>query len=101
MNKPRAVQMLSAEELRNGATIDHGIPIPAPELKKNGVDEKWPLSQLEPGDSFFARGILNPGGFYSRAKKLGIKITVRKVGKVGVRVWRIRDDQPHSQRRTA
>jgi hypothetical protein len=69
-------------------TIQKGIPIPPMSQKKNGTDEKWPMSQLEVGDSFFARGVLNPGGMYKRAKMVGIKITCRRIGKTGVRVWR-------------
>jgi hypothetical protein len=98
MTRPRVVHLLSDGEIRNGVTIDNGIPIPAPELKKNGIDERWPMSQLQPGQSFFARGILNPGSFYTRAKKLGIKITVRKIGNVGVRVWRLKDGEEGAKR---
>lgn len=65
--------------------IQKGIPVPG---KKNGTDEKWPLSQLEVGDSFFAKGVLNPGCFYTRAQKLKIKISIRRIGQTGVRVWR-------------
>lgn len=69
--------------------IQTGIPIPPAEQKKNGQYEKWPMSQMEVGDSFMAKGRVNPGGFYGRATKLGIKITVRKMGRAGYRVWRI------------
>lgn len=67
--------------------IENGIPI---QSKLENL-RKYPLREMEVGDSFFipSVGTNKIGGRFSYlALRLGIKITVRNVDG-GVRVWRI------------
>ena len=67
--------------------IDKGIP--SPQIRNGG---KYPLRQLQVGESFFAPAVVNNGTFYGPAKRIGIKIAVRMAiegGVKGVRVWRV------------
>lgn len=67
--------------------VDQNIPIPPNAASR---PEKYPMSALRTGDSFFFPS-RKPGGFHSRAKSLGITITTRFVvenGVKGTRVWR-------------
>ena len=68
--------------------IDKGIPVPQQNYGKN----RELLKQLEVGDSiYFAQDnqrILN--GYYNVAKRLGIKISIRKQSEGGCRLWRLK-----------
>ena len=68
--------------------IDKGIPIPQQNYGKN----RELLKQLEVGDSiYFAQDnqrILN--GYYNVAKRLSIKISIRKQSEGGCRLWRLK-----------
>ena len=64
--------------------IDKNIPVPG---------EKFPLSQMEVGDSFFAAGenASSFGAYFSKQKpKKFTTRTVTESGVKGYRVWRIK-----------
>lgn len=68
--------------------IDKNVPMPK---EKRGKPCGYPWRQMEIGDSFFVseKGY---SGFHTWTKRLGIKISIRKVtenGVTGVRVWRV------------
>lgn len=73
--------------------IESGIPVPKP--VNTGGSSKYPFSEMEVGDSFFApwKGYHIIWALARRApQKYGIKLTTRAVtenGVQGVRVWRI------------
>ena len=68
--------------------IDKGIPVPMQNYGKN----REILKQLEVGDSIYFpedyQRILN--GFYNVAKRLGIKIAIRRQPEGGCRLWRVK-----------
>jgi hypothetical protein len=68
--------------------IDKGIPVPTNNYGKN----RELLKQLEVGDSiYFAednQSILSC--YYNVAKRLGIKITIRRQPEGGCRLWRLK-----------
>jgi hypothetical protein len=71
--------------------IEKSFPIPPP--AKIGAPKKYPLSDMEVGDSFFVKdvsGKRNPAysSVCNYGKESGKKFTVRRSGG-GVRVWRI------------
>lgn len=67
-------------------TIEKGIPVPTTNYGKN----REILKKLEVGDSiYFAEdGARVTNGYYNVAKRLGIKIVVRKQSDGGCRLWR-------------
>lgn len=71
-------------------TIDKNVPLPI--LIKKGAPRKYPLSDLEVGESFFAAGKLpsdiRPLATRLRPKKFAVR-TVTENGVKGVRVWRL------------
>jgi hypothetical protein len=69
----------------DGIQVQRGIPIPP---KRQGRPDKFPWAVLQINDSFFVPDTKTFAHFYRRTKKLGIKITCRRIGN-GVRVWRI------------
>lgn len=76
--------------MRMAIRIERGIPAP------NGINrnnEKYPFSELEPGDSFFAphrdyNSKRVQQAAYAAASRLGIKVATRTM-EDGVRVWRL------------
>ena len=72
--------------------IEGGIPVPSRNLCK----EKYPLSRMKVGDSFFLSATKGAerrlrGAVSARAKRLQQKFTVRRVTEnavSGLRVWR-------------
>ena len=79
--KPANIRIHSSEL---AGQLQRGIPIPP---KKNGQAPKWPIRQMQIGESFYAPKKANAGSFYSQAQKHGIKIVTRREGR-GLRVWR-------------
>ena len=69
--------------------IERGIP--APEAKP--VTRKYPLREMQVGDSFFIPS-LNPGGLYSCIRvfkdRLYVSRRVTEDGVRGLRVWRLK-----------
>ena len=74
------------------AKIEKGIPIPANATTGPGTPRKYPLAEMEVGDSFLAP-LNRKGSVKSRAslhaRKTGRQFCVR-VTEAGVRVWRIK-----------
>lgn len=67
--------------------VDKSIPIP--KRRYNERQSKYSLQDLNIGDSFIA----SPeqiGAIRSRAIKLNIKVTVRKINDDEIRVWRVK-----------
>lgn len=78
--------------------IEKGITIP--ERRTGGRKAKYPFDKLEPGDSFFVPGKKSMGSTVQSAmKRYNIKlvaVTREEKGVVGVRVWRLPDeDEPN------
>lgn len=83
--------------VKKAASVEKGVPIP-PIVTKPGANVSL-LSEMEPGDSRWwpltdAKRVMR---FYRVAKKMNIKILMRKVGEddpqgPGVRMWRIAQD---------
>ena len=66
--------------------IEKNVPIPL-----GHAAAKYPLREMEIGDSFFVPGIGKASDFsasYMAGKRLGRKFTIRAV-EGGIRVWRI------------
>jgi hypothetical protein len=79
------------------AAVEKNVPIP-PVVTKQGVNVVM-LAEMEPGDSrwWSSDDAKRTMRFYRVAKKLGIKILIRKVGSEdpqgpGVRMWRVAQD---------
>ena len=77
-------------------TVDKNVPIPP--YGKEGPPCKYPWYQMEPGDSFFARGeaplytLLPAAGHNWCAQyRPDCTVTIRKV-KGGVRVWMVKKE---------
>ena len=69
--------------------VEKNIPIPS--SKRDGRKEKYPLSILQLGDSFFipdTTQIKVAPNLHTRARKLNIKLSIRTVAN-GLRVWRV------------
>lgn len=67
--------------------IQKGIPLPKINRGTNGGRKwKYPLLEMEVGDSFFAPDTRPSVG---SARKHGIKVTVRRVTEDGVDGWRV------------
>ena len=67
-------------------TINHGIPVP-----RAACALKYPFRFMANGDSFFVESAKCPKeiwNFYACAKRIGIRVAVRKVPG-GLRVWKI------------
>lgn len=64
--------------------IDHHIPIP-PSCRRQGIAEA--LRACAPGDSFLLEHVRSRTGIYLLAKRIGVRVTVRKTPE-GYRVWR-------------
>ena len=66
--------------------IEKNIPFPASQRKGKFAI----LEDLEVGDSFHVSDVTAPAGIYSKAEKIGIKVTVRGIlhPSGGYRVWR-------------
>lgn len=70
--------------------VDKNVPLPPPAAQR----VKYPLGDLQPGDSFFVPGKRSNhmGPVLARRRRAGWKLTVRNVtedGVDGVRVWRL------------
>src|SRR5262245_59596807 len=66
--------------------IDKNVPLPP--LARKGTS-KYPLAEMEVGDSFVIENSNLGSSVKAIARKLGIKVTTRHVGDNRYRVWRI------------
>jgi len=70
--------------------IEQGVPIP--EIRRSGRPLKYPLLNMEVGESFVCEG---PGSRimssikYARRHNATLKYVTRKVDQKNIRVWRI------------
>ena len=67
--------------------IEKGIPIPQRTYNTRGAGRKCPAYQLQVGDSY-ATDTKGRSCAFQAAKKIGIKITLRKMQDGTYRVWR-------------
>jgi hypothetical protein len=68
--------------------IEKGIPIPSPRL----LIDRYPLKDMDVGDSFLVKleDEKNKNGLYRACIPLNIKICIKRIGKLGWRVWRVK-----------
>lgn len=65
--------------------VEKGIPIPK---RRHGVRGKYPLEELEPGDSFWVKDEQDTNLCRVYARRHGIRMTRRREGD-GFRIWRL------------
>lgn len=70
-------------------TIEQGIPLPPRNQRKSKYDDV--LGALQVGDSFVMAWDRHgpPAGLYQQAERRGVKLTLRRLNKEEIRVWRI------------
>ena len=73
-------------------SIDNDVPMPSGRTPKGGRPTKYPIGDLQIGQSFFVVANRNDiTSMYSTAARHKIKISMRKVqehGVNGLRIWR-------------
>lgn len=80
-------------------SIDKGVPVPEVNRRKsNAPQQRYPFTQMQPGDSVFIEGARTDGKEYSAARRLAARRQVKGVEcrftarneNGGMRVWRVK-----------